>query len=54
VTSRGIACRRSKEKRDFYTLLYSWVIKEEKPSVEQWHCVMALLIRVGVFGEKGE
>jgi CRISPR-associated protein (Cas_Csy3). len=30
------------------------VIKEEKPSVEQQHYVMAVLIRGGVFGEKGE
>ncbi|EPZ0267864.1 type I-F CRISPR-associated protein Csy3 [Serratia marcescens] len=54
VTSRGIACRQPKEKMDFYTLLDRWVIKEEKPSVEQQHYVMAVLIRGGVFGEKGE
>ncbi|EPR3507832.1 type I-F CRISPR-associated protein Csy3 [Serratia marcescens] len=53
VTSRGIACRQPKEKMDFYTLLDRWV-KEEKPSVEQQHYVMAVLIRGGVFGEKGE
>ncbi len=52
VTSRGIACRQPKEKMDFYTLLDRWVIKEEKPSVEQQHYVMAVLIRGGVFGEK--
>ncbi|HGM4919655.1 TPA: type I-F CRISPR-associated protein Csy3 [Serratia marcescens] len=54
VTSRGIACRQPKEKMDFYTLLDRWVIKEEKPSIEQQHYVMAVLIRGGVFGEKGE
>ncbi|CAI1790910.1 CRISPR type I-F/YPEST-associated protein Csy3 [Serratia ficaria] len=54
VTSRGIACRQPKEKLDFYTLLDRWVIKEEKPPVEQQHYVMAVLIRGGVFGEKGE
>ncbi len=54
VTSRGIACRQPKEKMDFYTLLDRWMIKEEKPSVEQQHYVMAVLIRGGVFGEKGE
>lgn len=54
VTSRGIACRQPKDKMDFYTLLDRWVIKEEKPSVEQQHYVMAVLIRGGVFGEKGE
>ncbi|ANS40925.1 type I-F CRISPR-associated protein Csy3 [Serratia inhibens] len=54
VTSRGIACRQPKDKLDFYTLLDRWVIKEEKPPVEQQHYVMAVLIRGGVFGEKGE
>lgn len=54
VTSRGIACRQPKEKMDFYTLLDNWVIKGMKPDVGQQHYVMAVLIRGGVFGEKGE
>lgn len=52
MTSRDIVCRQPKEKRDFYTLLDSWVIKEQKPSVEQRHYVMAVLFRGGVLGEK--
>lgn len=54
VTSRGIACRQPKEKLDFYTLLDNWVTKGSVPEVEQQHFVMAVLIRGGVFGEKGE
>ncbi len=54
VTSRGIACRQPKEKMDFYTLLDNWVVKGQKPEVEQQHYVMAVLIRGGVFGEKSE
>lgn len=53
VTSRGVACRQPK-KMDFYTLLDNWVTKGQKPDVEQQHYVMAVLIRGGVFGEKGE
>ncbi|HEY3983928.1 type I-F CRISPR-associated protein Csy3 [Cedecea sp.] len=54
VTSRGVACRQPKEKMDFYTLLDNWVTKGDKPSVEQQHFVMAVLIRGGVFGEKAD
>ncbi|MBK4715569.1 MULTISPECIES: type I-F CRISPR-associated protein Csy3 [Tenebrionibacter/Tenebrionicola group] len=54
VTSRGVACRQPKEKLDFYTLLDDWVIKGKAPDVAQQHYVMAVLIRGGVFGEKGE
>ncbi|MTH48175.1 type I-F CRISPR-associated protein Csy3 [Intestinirhabdus alba] len=54
VTSRGVACRQPKDKMDFYTLLDSWVTKGVKPEVAQQHYVMAVLIRGGVFGEKGE
>lgn len=39
---------------DFYTLLDNWVTKGKVPEVEQQHYVMAILIRGGVFGEKGE
>ncbi|WP_297198900.1 type I-F CRISPR-associated protein Csy3 [uncultured Pluralibacter sp.] len=54
VTSRGVACRQPKEKLDFYTLLDNWVTKGVKPDLDQQHFVMAVLIRGGVFGEKGE
>lgn len=54
VTSRGVACRQPKEKLDFYTLLDNWVTKGVKPDRDQQHFVMAVLIRGGVFGEKGE
>ncbi|WP_445493922.1 type I-F CRISPR-associated protein Csy3 [Photorhabdus sp. SF281] len=54
VTSRGKAYRQPKLKMDFYTLLDNWVVKGKAPEVEQQHYVMAILIRGGVFGEKGE
>ncbi|HHH1968736.1 TPA: type I-F CRISPR-associated protein Csy3, partial [Yersinia enterocolitica] len=54
VTSRGKAYRQPKQKMDFYTLLDNWVTKGNKPETEQQHYVMAVLIRGGVFGEKGE
>lgn len=54
VTSRGRAYRQPKQKMDFYTLLDNWVTKGQVPDVEQQHYVMAILIRGGVFGEKGE
>lgn len=54
VTSRGKAYRQPKVKMDFYTLLDNWVVKGKAPEVEQQHYVMAILIRGGVFGEKGE
>jgi CRISPR-associated protein Csy3 len=54
VTSRGKAYRQPKQKMDFYTLLDNWIVKGDKPAVEQQHYVMATLIRGGVFGEKGE
>lgn len=54
VTSRGKAYRQPKQKMDFYTLLDNWVTKGQVPDVAQQHYVMAILIRGGVFGEKGE
>ncbi|WP_261432202.1 type I-F CRISPR-associated protein Csy3 [Serratia quinivorans] len=54
VTSRGQAYRQPKQKMDFYTLLDNWVTKGKVPDVAQQHYVMAILIRGGVFGEKGE
>lgn len=54
VTNRGKAYRQPKEKMDFYTLLDNWVVKGQKPPVEQQHYVIATLVRGGVFGEKSE
>lgn len=51
VTSRGTAYRQPKEKMDFYNLLDSWMLKDQLPTPEQQHYVIATLIRGGVFGE---
>lgn len=51
VTNRGTAYRQPKEKIDFYNLLDAWMIKDQKPSVDQQHFVIATLVRGGVFGE---
>lgn len=50
VTSRGTAYRQPKEKMDFYNLFDNWMIKNQEPSLEQQHYVIATLIRGGVFG----
>ena len=52
VTTRGIAYRKSKT--DFYTLLDRWILKDNLPSLNDQHYVVACLIRGGVFGEKKE
>ncbi|WNN51139.1 type I-F CRISPR-associated protein Csy3 [Hafnia alvei] len=54
VTNRFIVCREPKDKIDFYTLLDNWLVKKDKPTPEQQHYVMAVLIRGGVFGGKSE
>lgn len=54
VTTQGKAYRQPKEKIDFYTLLDNWIIKDIEPSSENQHYVIAVLIRGGVFGEKGD
>ncbi|WP_458399246.1 type I-F CRISPR-associated protein Csy3 [Mailhella sp.] len=51
VTSQGKAYRQPKSKKDFYSLLDGWLLKDVKPEKEQQHFVMAVLIRGGVFGE---
>lgn len=53
VTSQGKAYRQPKNKQDFYSLLDAWVLKDKAPELEQQHFVIAMLIRGGVFGEKG-
>lgn len=52
VTSQGKACRKPKQKMDFYSLLDNWVLKDNMPEKEQQHYVIATLIRGGVFGDK--
>lgn len=51
VTTEGRAYRQPKKKHDFYNLLDNWLLKDQKPEVEQQHYVMAILIRGGVFGD---
>lgn len=51
VTSLGRAFRQPKEKVDFYNLLDSWMLKDQKPTPDQQHYVIANLIRGGVYGE---
>ncbi|SNY98176.1 type I-F CRISPR-associated protein Csy3 [Halomonas sp. hl-4] len=53
VTTRGKAYRHPKEKKDFYSLLDNWMLKDQVPTKEDQHFVMATLIRGGVFGEAG-
>lgn len=54
VTTMGVAFRQPKQKQDFYSLFDNWVLKDDKPSVENQHYVMAVLIRGGVFGASGK
>ena len=54
VTTQGKAYRQPKQKDDFYSLFDRWLIKNQVPSVEQQHFVMATLIRGGVFGDAGK
>jgi len=51
VTVQGKAWRQPKGKKDFYTLLDDWIIKDVVPPVEQQHYVVAVLVRGGVFGK---
>lgn len=51
VTTQGKAYRQPKQKMDFYTLLDTWVLKDQVPDTDQQHFVMATLIRGGVFGD---
>ncbi len=54
VTTLGTAFRQPKQKQDFYSLFDSWVLKGDRPSLEQQHYVIAVLIRGGVFGASGK
>ncbi len=51
VTSQGTAYRQPNDKKDFYNLLDSWVLKDKEPPIEQQHYVMAVFVRGGVFGQ---
>ncbi|GAB2786298.1 type I-F CRISPR-associated protein Csy3 [Halomonas shantousis] len=53
VTTQGAAYRQPKQKKDFYNLLDNWLLKDQAPSTEDQHFVMAILIRGGVFGDAG-
>ncbi|MFC0269490.1 type I-F CRISPR-associated protein Csy3 [Kushneria aurantia] len=53
VTTQGTAYRQPKQKVDFYNLLDNWLLKDQVPSVENQHFVMATLVRGGVFGDAG-
>jgi CRISPR-associated protein Csy3 len=54
VTTQGKAYRKPTDKVDFYSLLDGWLIKDQVPTPEQQHFVMATLIRGGVFGDAGK
>jgi CRISPR-associated protein Csy3 len=54
VTTLGKACRQPRDKKDFYSLLDDWLIKDKVPEPAQQHFVMATLIRGGVFGDSGK
>lgn len=51
VTNRGKAYRQPKAKMDFYNLFDGWIVKDNVPTLEQQHYVIATLIRGGVFGK---
>lgn len=54
VTTLGTAFRQPKQKNDFYTLFDNWVLKDDKPTAEQQHYLISILIRGGVFGASGK
>ncbi len=54
VTTLGTAFRQPKQKNDFYTLFDNWILKDQVPSIEQQHYIIAVLIRGGVFGASGK
>ncbi|WP_129142167.1 type I-F CRISPR-associated protein Csy3 [Modicisalibacter coralii] len=53
VTTQGTAYRQPKQKVDFYNLLDNWLLKDQAPTTDNQHFVMATLIRGGVFGDAG-
>ncbi|MDO4204171.1 MAG: type I-F CRISPR-associated protein Csy3 [Selenomonadaceae bacterium] len=53
VTNQGVAYRQSSGKEDFYTLFNEYVLDGGLGKEDQENYVMAVLVRGGVFGEKG-
>ena len=51
VTTLGKACRKPREKDDYYSIIDAWLLKDKMPPLEQQHFVMGMLIRGGVFGK---
>ena len=54
VTTHGQAYRAPSTKSDLYTLFDNWILRDQKPSVEAQHFVVANLIRGNVAGESGK
>ena len=56
VTNRGTAYRNPTNKEDFYTLFDGYFSDKSKKDLneQQWHYLMAVLVRGGVFGESGK
>ncbi|WP_339343548.1 type I-F CRISPR-associated protein Csy3 [uncultured Psychrobacter sp.] len=54
VPTMGTAFRHPADGFDFYTLFDSWLEKDEQPTLDQQHYVMALLIRGGVLGKSAK
>ncbi len=54
VTTLGKAFRQPKRNMDFYSIFDNWVLKDKKPTIEQQHYVISVLIRGGVFGASGK
>ena len=51
VTNLGKAFRTPKEKQDFYSFFDKWACGESLDRTEDYHYVMAVLVRGGVFGQ---
>lgn len=54
VPTMGIAFRHPADGFDFYTLFDAWLEKDEQPTTDQQHYVMAMLIRGGVLGKSAK
>jgi CRISPR-associated protein Csy3 len=53
VTNQGEAYR-PKSSGAFYTLLDNWMLKDKKPTEDERHFIMAVLIRGGVFSDQAK
>lgn len=54
VTNLGVAYRQPKEGKDFYNLFVPWTKGVKPKSIDDRNYVMAVLVRGGVFGSKGD